>query len=110
MKNIKLIPEFILISSLYTGTVTLVSSLDYETAREYLLTIEARDHGEPPLTNSAILRVNVTDHNDNTPKFTQDEYRATVRENLQVGARIVTVGGVLGIREGGNGHFMKIGL
>ena len=69
----------------------LEESLDYEKSREYMLTIEAEDKGIPPLSNTAVLKINVTDHNDNSPVFSQQEYHISVREDSQVGTRLQQV-------------------
>ena len=77
--------------SVYTGVVALRQALDYETSREYILTIEARDAGTPPLSSSAMLRLDVTDYNDNAPHFTQQRYEAQVDEDLATGAQVLQV-------------------
>lgn len=46
-----------------TGVVSLVETLDYERAKDYFLTIQAIDHGTPPLSNLATLNISVTDSN-----------------------------------------------
>ena len=74
-----------------TGVLTHQVALDYEGVREYILTVRAVDGGEPPLSNTAILGVNITDSNDNAPVFPQPEYRVTVTESLAVGASLVKV-------------------
>ncbi|ELU08218.1 hypothetical protein CAPTEDRAFT_222745 [Capitella teleta] len=65
--------------------------LDYETVREYSLTVLATDGGEPPLTASATLNINVTDCNDQAPIFDQSVYRLTIPENTRVGQSILKV-------------------
>ncbi|THD27797.1 Protocadherin Fat 1 [Fasciola hepatica] len=52
-----------------TGDLTLQSELDHERADAYFLTVEARDHGKPPLSATAVVTVNVDDENDNRPQF-----------------------------------------
>ncbi|XP_029485746.2 protocadherin Fat 4 [Oncorhynchus nerka] len=64
-----------------TGQLTIHHPLDYETNKEFLLLVEARDAGSPPFSSYAEIHVNVTDVNDNAPQFTQREYRCEVLEN-----------------------------
>ena len=77
----------------FLGTVKLENSLDYERSKEYILTIEAEDKGTPPLSNTAILKINISDHNDNSPVFSQEQYHISVREDSQVGTRLLRVRG-----------------
>lgn len=65
--------------------------LDHELSREYFLTILARDHGSPPLSNTAIVSINITDVNDNPPRFSQDAYSATVNELAPEGTEVFKV-------------------
>ena len=53
-----------------TGTIRLLSSLDYEIVRSYALQVLALDSGTPPSTGSALVRVDVGNINDNTPRIT----------------------------------------
>ncbi|XP_045495363.1 protein dachsous [Colias croceus] len=55
-----------------TGTLTLMSPLDYETLKEYWLVVEAVDQATnltERISTSATVHVMVTDANDNTPTF-----------------------------------------
>uniref|UniRef100_A0A183AB38 Cadherin domain-containing protein n=1 Tax=Echinostoma caproni TaxID=27848 RepID=A0A183AB38_9TREM len=60
-------PEFALNET--TGELTLQNELDHERASAYFLTLEARDHGTPPLSATTVVTVNVDDENDNRPQF-----------------------------------------
>ncbi|CAH8550608.1 unnamed protein product [Schistosoma mattheei] len=60
-------PEFGLNET--TGDLWLQKPLDYEQTSAYFLTIEARDRGQPPLSSTAVLTVQVDDANDNQPQF-----------------------------------------
>ena len=65
-----------------TGTVTLVSSLDYETTETYTLMILASDGVANQLpSGTATVFIQVLDENDNAPVFVNDSYVATVVEN-----------------------------
>ena len=66
--------------------------LDYESIREYMLTVLATDGGSPPLSNTAMVKINVTDANDNAPVFSMDRYRASVIETAAIGHKLIQVG------------------
>ena len=58
----------------------------------YVLTVRAQDHGEPPLSNTAYVQINVTDVNDSPPIFYQSVYSAKIREDVPVGTKVIQVG------------------
>lgn len=74
-----------------TGILKVAEPLDHELAREYFLTILARDHGSPPLSNTAIISINITDVNDNPPRFSQDAYSTVVNEMIAEGTEVFKV-------------------
>lgn len=74
-----------------TGQLTLVSSLDRETADRYNLTIVAEDKGEKPLSSHSYIMVEVTDVNDEPPRFKQKKYLASVNEDAAPGTVIFAV-------------------
>ncbi|XP_037908128.1 fat-like cadherin-related tumor suppressor homolog isoform X10 [Hermetia illucens] len=74
-----------------TGIVTLSGELDYEKTKDYFLTIQAVDGGTPPLSNLATLNISVTDSNDNSPQFLLNSYSARIREDAQIGDKILQV-------------------
>ncbi|XP_059506524.1 protocadherin beta-7-like isoform X5 [Stegostoma tigrinum] len=65
--------------------------LDREKTSEYDLTILCSDRGFPPLAAKKSIRVEVSDVNDNVPRFTQPLYTAYVMENNVVGSSVFTV-------------------
>ncbi|XP_041049702.1 protocadherin-1-like isoform X3 [Carcharodon carcharias] len=67
------------------------TNLDYESVREYLIEIVAVDSGNPPLSSSNTLKVQVVDVNDNAPVFTQNVIRVSMHENNQPYIPIVRV-------------------
>ncbi|XP_049428541.1 protocadherin-23 [Epinephelus fuscoguttatus] len=73
------------------GKLVLCNSLDRETTESYALTVSVSDRGTPPLNNSAVVMVTVTDCNDNAPVFSSTGYHAQVSENSHVGAKLVQV-------------------
>ncbi|KAG5675437.1 hypothetical protein PVAND_005341 [Polypedilum vanderplanki] len=64
-----------------SGSVTILQSLDYDIIQEYHLNITARDLGFKPRSVVAMLRVTLTDINDQKPEFNQTEYHAYIPEN-----------------------------
>eukprot|EP00062_Callorhinchus_milii_P016460 gi/632967881/ref/XP_007900225.1/ PREDICTED: protocadherin-10-like [Callorhinchus milii] len=83
---------FKLVSSLknYYRLVT-QEPLDRENASVYDITIVCSDRGAPPLTAHKHIRVEVSDINDNAPRFAQPLYTAHVMENNLVGSSIYSV-------------------
>ncbi|KAM5255823.1 protocadherin-23 [Ctenodactylus gundi] len=52
-----------------TGAVTTHGVLDYERTSSYSLIIQATDKGMPRLSGTAVIKIQVTDINDNAPTF-----------------------------------------
>ena len=77
--------------NLSSGKVTVSEPLDHELSPEFFLTVLATDQGSPPLTASTVLSVNVTDVNDNPPRFSQDAYTLHVSEAANIGTEIFKV-------------------
>ncbi|XP_037658065.1 protocadherin gamma-B2-like [Choloepus didactylus] len=65
--------------------------LDREKQSSHLLVLTAMDGGDPMRTGIAQIRIQVTDANDNPPVFSQDEYRASLRENVPSGTSVLKV-------------------
>ncbi|KAM6988350.1 LOW QUALITY PROTEIN: protocadherin Fat 3-like [Tautogolabrus adspersus] len=72
-----------------TGAILVAHPLDYETCRDYFLTVEARDGGTPPLSAITTVNINLTDVNDNAPMFSRDVYTALVSEDATIGEPVV---------------------
>ena len=66
-----------------TGSITVALSLDYETIRDYQLMIIAIDSLSEDRNNgtAVFLTISLSDVNDVTPEFTQQEYSFSVVEN-----------------------------
>ena len=73
-----------------SGLITLTKSLDYESGqRSYTFTVQVSDSGPPVLTSTAVVKVTVTDANDNKPVFKDATYQANVDENSPVDTIVV---------------------
>lgn len=68
-----------------------LGNLDRELKDSYDLTIKAVDGGNPQRYSSALLRVVVTDANDNAPRFEKSMYEAEVSENSPIGHSVLQV-------------------
>jgi len=68
------------------GNVLLARQLDYETRREYNLTVAVTDG---VYTTATQLFVSVKDINEYRPTFSRDVYEANVTENAEVGSPVV---------------------
>uniref|UniRef100_A0A673ANA7 Protocadherin 7a n=1 Tax=Sphaeramia orbicularis TaxID=375764 RepID=A0A673ANA7_9TELE len=64
------------------GDIRATGALDREQRERYELRVIAKDKGTPPLQGSATVVVQVTDRNDNAPKFVQEVFTFYVKENL----------------------------
>ncbi|KAK5608986.1 hypothetical protein CRENBAI_017678 [Crenichthys baileyi] len=79
--------------SSFKNYYTLVTSehLDRETMSEFNITLTARDLGSPSLSTRKTILVQVSDINDNPPRFSQPSYTVYVTENNAPGASICSV-------------------
>ncbi|XP_076131082.1 protocadherin-1 [Alosa pseudoharengus] len=68
-----------------------LGSLDREQKDSYDLSIKVLDGGSPQRQSSALLRVVVTDANDNAPRFEKSLYEAKVAENSPIGHSVLQV-------------------
>ena len=73
-----------------SGQISLVGTLDYETATQHTVVLTATDFGNVS-SSEHTLTINVINENDNAPIFTVDPYRASVAENSDDGTLVVTV-------------------
>nr|XP_023405781.1 LOW QUALITY PROTEIN: protocadherin gamma-B1-like [Loxodonta africana] len=65
--------------------------LDREQQSSHRLILTAMDGGDPPLSGSTQIRIQVTDANDNAPVFSQDVYTVSLRENVPPGTTVLRV-------------------
>ncbi|XP_039092092.1 protocadherin gamma-B5 isoform X9 [Hyaena hyaena] len=71
--------------------LALEKRLDREQQSYYRLVLTALDGGDPPLSGTTELRIQVTDANDNPPVFNQDVYRISLSENVPPGTTVLQV-------------------
>ncbi|XP_010136874.1 PREDICTED: protocadherin-7, partial [Buceros rhinoceros silvestris] len=64
-------------------------ALDREQRDSYELSLRVRDGGDPARSSQAILRVLITDVNDNSPRFEKSIYEADLAENSSPGTPIL---------------------
>ena len=74
-----------------TGIITVSDNLDRETTDIYSFDAIATDLGNPPLSDSIRIRVDILDTNDSPPVFEQSLYHGEVTENADIGTTVVTV-------------------
>ncbi|NXX48564.1 PCDA2 protein, partial [Tricholaema leucomelas] len=78
------------VESRFPGSYSLVlrEALDRERVSEYEVEVRAEDGGKPPLRARRVVRVAVSDVNDNAPAFSQAVYTVVARENNAAGAEL----------------------
>lgn len=69
----------------------MADDLDFEVCKDYYLTIEAWDNGNPPLSTATMVTIELMDVNDNAPAFSQDIYNLLVSEDASVGQTVTRV-------------------
>ncbi|XP_067630827.1 protocadherin-like wing polarity protein stan [Eurosta solidaginis] len=74
-----------------TGAIVTSALLDRETASGYLLTVTAKDGGNPSLSDTTDVEISVTDVNDNPPAFKNPLYQASILEDALVGTSVIQV-------------------
>ncbi|XP_051275279.1 protocadherin alpha-5-like isoform X14 [Dicentrarchus labrax] len=65
--------------------------LDRENTSLYNVTITATDEGSPPLSSIRVITVDVSDVNDNAPRFMEPVINVYVKENSPVGSVIYKI-------------------
>lgn len=74
-----------------SGVITVTRPLDRETQSRYVLELVGRLAGVQVRETKRNFTIAVTDVNDNSPKFSQSVYEASVLENSSPGTRVVQV-------------------
>eukprot|EP00066_Takifugu_rubripes_P019668 XP_011608934.1 PREDICTED: protocadherin beta-16-like [Takifugu rubripes] len=71
--------------------MVLQKPLDREHREQIIMFLSALDGGQPRMSGTMQITVNVLDANDNAPVFTKSVYKATITENSPKGTSILTV-------------------
>lgn len=66
--------EYVQFLNSLDSTLVLRKALDYETMKNFTVRLRAQDQGVPPKFSDTLLRVIITDADDQNPKFTHEEY------------------------------------
>ncbi|XP_073505759.1 protocadherin alpha-3-like isoform X15 [Phyllobates terribilis] len=69
-------------------SLTVNGPLDREVKDQYEVTITARDEGSPSLSTSKTLKIDISDANDNAPRFVQSVDTIFIKENNPPGSHI----------------------
>ncbi|XP_062443263.1 protocadherin Fat 2 [Rhea pennata] len=72
-----------------SGQISIAKHLDREEIPSYTLTVRATDNGHPAQFSDVALHVQVSDVNDNPPRFFQLNYSVVVQENAPVGTSVL---------------------
>ncbi|KFV70764.1 Protocadherin alpha-C2, partial [Dryobates pubescens] len=77
----------------FKNSYTLVTQgkLDHEKAAAYNITVTATDSGSPPLSSQKVIHVEISDINDNPPRFEEPVYSVYIPENNPIGALMCTI-------------------
>ncbi|XP_017279259.1 neural-cadherin [Kryptolebias marmoratus] len=83
----------------HSGVIVTRASFDREQKASYLIEVQSQDGSESarsgqqgqPNTDTAYVRIFVTDVNDNAPAFAQPVYEVSVEEDKEVGFVLITV-------------------
>ncbi|XP_074032325.1 cadherin 87A [Leptinotarsa decemlineata] len=74
-----------------SGVVTVLRKLDFDRRNTYNIEITASDHGEPSLTGTTTLTINVINTNDKMPYFVPTTQTTEVMEDVSVGTVVYTL-------------------
>ncbi|XP_063532868.1 cadherin-related tumor suppressor [Cydia strobilella] len=73
------------------GILRATGKLDRELKSSYMLSVTAKDRGDPPKVSKTMIEVKILDENDNSPVFDPKQYSASVPENASIGASVLQV-------------------
>lgn len=69
--------------------LVVVRELDREVQSSYQLQLTASDNGAPPKSGSTLLRISISDSNDNSPAFDEQAYVVNLLESSSLGTLII---------------------
>lgn len=72
-----------------SGYISVAALLDRESTSSYVLQVSAQDQGVPVLSSYVLVNIEVSDANDNPPKFTENNYTTVVKEDKQLGSTVL---------------------
>ncbi|NXV52861.1 PCDC2 protein, partial [Uria aalge] len=77
----------------FKNSYTLITQgkLDHEKAAAYNITVTATDSGSPPLSSQKVIHVEISDINDNPPRFGEPVYSVYIPENNPIGALLCAI-------------------
>lgn len=73
------------------GILRATGKLDRELKSSYILSVTAKDRGDPPKISKTQIEIKILDENDNSPVFDPKQYSAAVPENASIGASVLQV-------------------
>nr|XP_027198229.1 cadherin-23-like [Dermatophagoides pteronyssinus] len=75
-----------------TGEISVLGRIDREIYNWLNLTVRAIDHGDPPLSGTAEIAIQVLDENDNNPVFDDENlHKVTIPEDAPIGSLVVQI-------------------
>ncbi|PIC39939.1 hypothetical protein B9Z55_011463 [Caenorhabditis nigoni] len=74
-----------------TGDILSLTPLDREESALHEILIEAKDSGFPSLSATSRILIHVEDVNDNAPEFDQPSYYVNIKEDAQIGVKILRI-------------------
>ncbi|KAM4555289.1 protocadherin-18b isoform 2-T2 [Odontesthes bonariensis] len=69
--------------------LVVMRELDREEQSSYQLQLTALDNGVPPKSGSTLLKISISDSNDNSPAFDEQAYMISLLENSPLGTLII---------------------
>ncbi|XP_014067834.2 protocadherin-18 isoform X1 [Salmo salar] len=69
--------------------LVVVRELDREVQSNYQLQLTASDNGVPPKSGSTLLKISISDSNDNSPAFDEQSYVINLMENSPLGTLLI---------------------
>uniref|UniRef100_A0A3Q2TJN6 FAT atypical cadherin 3 n=1 Tax=Fundulus heteroclitus TaxID=8078 RepID=A0A3Q2TJN6_FUNHE len=73
------------------GSISVADDLDFEVCKDFYITVEAWDNGNPPLSTATMIVIELMDVNDNAPMFDQDIYNVLISEDASIGQTVTRV-------------------